>query len=101
MTERGGRCQRNQQYMPVQAELGAKKPQLYQDQAQVVAGAAHDRMQRVANASRPAASAEAMPRTGAAHPEAERFVLQGTVHLPSLEAPQQFNSVLRRYLDRL
>ena len=34
-------------------------------------------------------------------PGAESFVLRGTAHLPALEAPQQFNSMLRRYLDRL
>ncbi|WP_295977222.1 alpha/beta hydrolase [uncultured Variovorax sp.] len=34
-------------------------------------------------------------------PGAESFVLRGTAHLPALEAPQQFNSLLGRYLDGL
>lgn len=34
-------------------------------------------------------------------PGAESFVLQGTAHVPALEAPQQFNSVLVRYLAGL
>ncbi|MFV0672444.1 alpha/beta fold hydrolase [Variovorax sp. tm] len=34
-------------------------------------------------------------------PGAESFVLQGTAHLPALEAPRQFNSVLQRYLEGL
>ncbi|MDP9605109.1 UNVERIFIED_ORG: pimeloyl-ACP methyl ester carboxylesterase [Variovorax paradoxus] len=34
-------------------------------------------------------------------PGAESHVLRGTAHLPALEAPQQFNSVLGQYLDAL
>ncbi|MBT2334032.1 alpha/beta hydrolase [Variovorax paradoxus] len=32
-------------------------------------------------------------------PGAQSFVLQGTAHLPALEAPQQFNSALGRYFE--
>lgn len=34
-------------------------------------------------------------------PAAQGLVLAGTAHLPALEAPQQFNPVLARYLSRL
>lgn len=34
-------------------------------------------------------------------PAAQGFALAGTAHLPALEAPQQFNPVLGRYLSRL
>lgn len=34
-------------------------------------------------------------------PAAQSCVLAGTAHLPALEAPHEFNRVLRQYLDRL